>query len=220
VASTNTELAELARIRAGSTKRITDLESDKSPEADAIRVLLPQFRDELLEGFDWHFARGRAALQVLADVTRTDWGYVYAVPSDMLTARGLVYAGCRQPRPEDLIPYRLEAGDADPNPPEGETGEPNETILLTDAESAELIYTRRVTNPARFSALFTAALTWRLALDLATNVTLKADLATTAERQFVYWLGQAQVHAAKQEERDPVQGPEFLDGFNDGNGWS
>lgn len=210
MARTDTEIARIALASAGATRLPTDLATDKTPEAGTLRDLLPQFRDELLEAFDWPFARRRAVLAALSGVTRTDWLYAYAIPADLLTPDLIARPGDRNPSREDLIPYRIEAGD----PPAGsETGEPESQILLTDQVDAELLYTGRCTNPARFSALFVSALAWRLAYHLALHLTKKADLAGTARDEFYAALGRAQVHARGQGVPDDPPPPDFLEGY-------
>lgn len=215
MARTNTQIARIAQASAGATRLITNLETDTTPEAGTIRDLLPQFRDELLESFDWHFARRRTALALLADVTRTDWLYAYEVPADMLSADRIAKPGDRNPSHEDLIPFRIEAGDGDPAAPEDDpaAAEPASSILLCDQVDAELLYTATVTNPARFSALFASALAWRLAYHLALHVTKKADLAGTAREEFYAAIGRAQVHSRNQGTADDPPPPDFLEGF-------
>lgn len=211
---TNAGIATLALFRAGGTRRIADLETDKGPEAAFFAELLPQQRDELLESFRWPFATRRQVLAELAEVSRTDWAHVYAAPADLLTAHQIVLPGERDPRPEDQIPFRLEAGD--PADPAAEDAEAGALVILTDQPAAELLYTGRVTNPARFSALFAGALTWRMALDAALYFTKKDDLAAVAQRQLDVALRAARVHGANQRKAGPVPIPDFLEGYAGG----
>jgi len=212
MADSNTTIANIALGRAGATKRLNALETDGSPEALFLRDLLPQYRDELLEGFDWPFARRRALLNPLATVTRTDWSFVYAPPADMHADRFVVLPGLRNPGPSDAVAYRLEAGD----PPEGGAeddpyaGEPASQIILCDLANAELLYTGKCTNPARFSAHFTAALSWQLALDVALYLTKKQDLADLASRRLDLALAKARAYSANRGMRDATSTPDFM----------
>jgi hypothetical protein len=215
---TEIEIVNLALAAAGATKLLAgDLATAAGAEAGFGRTFYPQRRDELLEDFRWFFSTRRAALALLEGVTRTDWGYVYALPADCRTAQQVVLPGMRNPRPEDSIPFQLEAGDAPAVPVEDDplSQEPTATVLLCDLEAAELIYTANVTNPGRFSALFTAALGERLAIDFATHLTKKADLAAAAERRFLSAIGRAQVHSARQSQKDQPGPPDFLEGFQE-----
>jgi hypothetical protein len=221
VAKTELEIINLALVAAGETKQLAGaLETASGPVAAVGRTFYPQRRDELLEdvGVRWPFASRRAVLAELTDVARTDWRYVYALPSDCRTAHRIVRAGQRWT--DERIPFALEAGDPPADAPEDDplAGEPSGQVLLCDEPAAELLYTANVTNPARFSALFCAALAERLAVDFATHITKKADLAQLAERRYLAALGRAQVHAASQGQRDPPPPPDFLDGYGDVNG--
>lgn len=207
MADSEITIVNLALAAAGATKFLSgDLADAPGPEAAMARLYYPQRRDELLECFPWYFARRRAQLAELANVTRTDWPHVYAAPADMKTARAIVRPGIRFPRSEDEVAFAIEAGDADSE------GEPGAPILLCDLPQAELLYTGRVTAPPRFSALFTSALVDRLAVDLATYLTRKADLAAEAQRRFIPELAQAKAHSANQGKRDQPSAPDFIEG--------
>jgi hypothetical protein len=219
MAKSELEIVNLGLAAAGATKLLSgELATAQGAEAVFARTFYPQRRDELLEipGSRWPFAIRRVVLAALEGVTRTDWAYVYALPADCRTARQVVLPGMRNPRGEDVIPFALEAGDPDPDAAEDDpfAGEPTSTIVLCDLAAAELLYTANVTNPARFSALFTSALGERLAIDFATHLTKKDDLARSAERRYLAALGQAQVHAAQQGQKDPPPVPDFLEGYD------
>jgi hypothetical protein len=53
-------------------------------------------------------------------------------------------------------------------------------VLLTDQESAELVYTAAITAPHLWSAMARDALAWRLAADLVTALPVKPQLAAQA----------------------------------------
>lgn len=220
MAKTELEIINLALVAAGETKQLAGaLETAPGPIGGVARTFYPQRRDELLElpGTRWPFATRRKVLTALDAVTRTDWRFAYALPADCRTARQVVLPGMRNPRPEDAIPFALEAGDPPAGAPAEDdpyAGEPDGMVLLCDLEDAELLYTAGITNPVRFSALFVSALAERVAVDFALHLTKKADLAQAAERRYLAALGLAQVHAAQQGQKDPPAVPDFLEGFD------
>lgn len=124
----------------------------------------------------------------------------------MATAYQVVQPGDRYPSAENLVPYRLEAG---------EDADADVGILLTDLPSAELIYIAKIVNPVRFSALFTGALAFRLAADLAATVTKKADLADLAMRSYIRSLDLAKVHSGNQEVKDQAGAPSWMEDADD-----
>jgi hypothetical protein len=207
VATSEIEIVNMALAAAGATRPLTgELGAQTSPEGTMARLYYPQRRDELLSSFPWFFAKRRVTLAPLADVTRTDWTNVYAAPAGMLSARSVVRHGIRYPRPEDEIEFMVEAGDPDSD------GEPGALVILCDEPSAELIFIGAITAPVRFSPLFTSALADRLAVDLATYLSKKADLAKAAQERFMGELAQAKVHSASQGQRGPASMPDFLEG--------
>lgn len=212
MATSEIEIVNLALAAAGASRPLTgELGAQTSPEGMIARLYYPQRRDELLSSFPWYFAKRRAALAPLADVTRSDWTNVYAVPSGMLSARTVVRSGIRYPRPEDEIEFMVEAGDPDSD------GEPGAQVILCDEPSAELIFIGAITAPVRFSPLFTSALADRLAVDLATFLTKKADLAKAAQERFLGEIAQAKAHSANQGKRGPASMPDFLEGSYTGD---
>ena len=123
--------------------------------------------------------------------------------------------GQRNPRPEDEVPFALEAGDVDPNAPADSPfgAEPAGMVILCDLPAAELIFTGRCSNPVRWSSLFAGALAWRLAIDSALYLTKKAEMAGKASEQFQRALDQARLHQAIQGKADAPATPDFLEGF-------
>lgn len=149
------DICNMALGHIGVTELVTDIE-DTTPEAEQCALHLPTLRDGLLAEYAWPFATRRAVLAEVADVTRTDWDYVYALPDDCLSARTLVLPGVRNPPAEARYPFHVEAGEAD-----------GELVLLTDLEAAELIYTARREVAEKWPPHFVTALALRLASRLA-----------------------------------------------------
>ena len=101
--------------------------------------LWPFVLDEALSAHPWSFALARAALAEKPEPTaEAGYPFRYALPADCLRPVGL--AG----------PYVLEGRD-----------------LLSAAPRAELLYVRRVDDPALWPPAFKVALAWGLAVVLA-----------------------------------------------------
>jgi hypothetical protein len=95
----------------------------------------------------------RAQLAQLTDSPVWGWAHAYALPGDCVRV-------IETTLDEDLTPWVLE----------GRT-------ILTDASALSIAYVAQITDPAVFDALFTDALTDRLAYELALGITAKSDLA-------------------------------------------
>ena len=144
---TETEIANLALAKLGpGGGYVTDLTSDDSVQADALRRAYVPIRDEVVESFPWRFAQSRASLA--ADTATPAWGYdlQYSLPSDCL--RVLAIEPGQQP-------FVVE-GDK----------------LLTDATAPLYIrYLARITDTSKFSPVFVAALAARLADEVCEVIT-------------------------------------------------
>lgn len=189
MASSEIEVCNLALARIGVSAFIETLQ-DPSAEAAVCRLLYPISRDAVLESYPWAFARKVAPLALLSGVERAPWLHAYALPADCLAPRE-IWSGARVQRADDRIPFELQALPG-----------LNGVALFTDREEAELIYTARVTQPGLFTTLFSSALAWRLASDLAAALPNKRDLRADAFNVYVAELATAQALDASSEQGD------------------
>ena len=129
-------ISNLALGMLGNASRIQSM-TDMSPQAKAANLWYSIAIDFTLSQRDWSFARRQAPLALHADDPPQQWAYFYQTPADLLVARYLAappyYTGHK-------IPFELLAS------ADGET-----VGLATNLEDAELIYTRRVSQPAVFT---------------------------------------------------------------------
>lgn len=194
MAASDTEIANLALLRVGSTVAISSLSEQGSSEALACRTVYAQARDILLEEWDWPFARRRATLAQLSS-TRTDWGYVYALPSDCVAPRVIIPGGRRDVAEDQKTPFQVEAND---------TGDGQ--VLLCDVSQAELRYTMRFTAVGRFTPGFCNALSWLMASELAMALKKDKELADRNTRFFGAALGSAKA-ASLRSGQEPQEAP-------------
>lgn len=166
------QVCNLALSYVGNGQAINSLE-ENTLEAQQSKIHYGPTRDELLEGFPWRFATRRAVLAPLAD-TRTGWDFVYALPADFLAAQR-IWNGERRSRPDDEIPFQLEALGSGVNP--------SGHCLLTDQSAAELIYTSECPTVALWTPTFVQAVAWALAAKLALVVPVKPQLAAMVEQK-------------------------------------
>ena len=134
-----TSICNMALARIGA-KRINDYEADTSLEAIQCQTHYEPLRDALLRGHSWRFASARATLSADPTAPVFEWDYKYALPADCLRVEGLYDA---------TSTYAVEGG-----------------WLLTNDDSADLWYIRRVTDPGQFDPLFAEVLVLQLALRL------------------------------------------------------
>lgn len=204
MATAEAQICNKALARIGHKVLITDLATDTSEEAAVANLFYTDERDSLLMQAPWPFATRRA---ILAEVNyaneplRDGWQHIYALPNDLLepmylwpgglsipqvsTGAGLgeletplslqgVWQNPRAPRIDQRIPFAIEAS-AVPGS--------DSQVLLCDYANVHMIYTSRVTDVSKFSALFTDALAWHLASVFAMPLAVKIELQSLAEKR-------------------------------------
>jgi len=154
MAASNVQIANIALSHIGSEARIASLTED-SEEARHANLLFAPVRDQVLRGHAWRFATKYVTLADLGSPP-SHWSYRYAYPSDCMVALNIVTAS----EDDDPIEFEIAAND-----------NLDGKVVLTDTETAELKYIAKVTNPTVFDPLFSSALAWLLASQIAAPLT-------------------------------------------------
>lgn len=186
--ASDVEICNVALGRLGIDQFIESID-DSNSRARACKNHLSTARDVLLESVDWSFAESQTSLALLTTVVN-GWAYQYRYPSDCVRARYITDDnGMRSNATYAAAPFKLSNDDSG-------------VTILTDIENAYLIYTKRITNPNLFSASFRSALSWRLAIELATTLRVDPSLAQNAEMKYRIELSAAAAHDANQSIAD------------------
>lgn len=147
---------------------------DNRPAVRFVNRWYPHARDALLETAYWRFARKRASLAADTDAPAFEWTYAYTLPSDFLRLIPATLDGYRSGAELD---YDVEDGK-----------------ILTHSEAPLLIrYIARVTDPTKFSNLFTDALALNLALRGAMKITSKQGYRDALAKEFQQAILNAQI---------------------------
>ena len=196
MATGKTEICNLALMRAGTGKSIADFDSTPSQEAKVLRTIYPQALEEVLRAHPWRFARRRV---VLADLGTppSNWAFAYAYPDGCLQLLQLVLPGQRWPRWDCQPAFEVGSNDT-------------QTVIWTDLEQAECIFTAQVDDPARFDALFRSALVWKIAAEVARPLAGKPDAGNLAEKAYLQALSAAAAQSLNEAHEGPEPDSEFL----------
>lgn len=198
-------ICNMALVGIGHTELIEDLD-EGSTESDICELEYDQCRDEVLESWDWDFARKRQQPAALDDTTLdlgavpSGWTYAFALPADCVP-NGLraIYSGTRNPREDEKTPFAVEY--------DGATAQ---SIVLTDIEEPEFIYTARVEDPNRFSALFVRALAERLAIPLLRGLRKDPRLVDQQWKLYQATLAMAIAATKKNVQPDVEPAPSWI----------
>lgn len=160
--SSETDIANLALGHLGEGS-IQSMDGDTMP-ARACALHYDSNRDATLRAHRWNFAVTRVELSELADAPLFGWEHQFELPGDCL--RVLEFNDSEE---GDWItaPYIIEG-----------------RKLLTDADTAELVYVKRVTDVSQFDSLFVEALALRLAVKLTESI--RGTTGKTAELTEAY----------------------------------
>jgi hypothetical protein len=162
------EIANLALSHLGDTATISSLSPPEgSAQAERCARFYPLARDVMQEEFLWNFCTRRQMLALMADWSSGKWAYAYAVPSEMLQPISVSHPEASSDQVDVLggrtgATFQIES-----------TGS-GQLVILTNQRDAELRYTVKVVDSAKFSAQFVEALSWRLASMIAGPI-LKGD---------------------------------------------
>ena len=153
-----------ARGKVGGN-RITGIGTDGTTESNLCSDLYVPTRNQTLEATNWSFARIRHELTPLAEKP-FGYAYAYLIPPSVIKVWHV---------------YRSETGDDELTRWDRETNETDQPIIVADpAGNQPSVWTRStklVTDPSRFSPLFTSALVARLAAELAVPIAQSTTLA-------------------------------------------
>lgn len=146
-----TKICNLILSDIGS-KRINNYETDSSKEAIMCRLHYEPTRDALLRSFYWPFAGDRATLS--RDVTDPDfeWDYQFLLPNDFLYLRS-VFEDNNEPNRNSRRSHAIEG-----------------RRFLTNDSTANIRYTRKVTDVTEFDPLFVQVLVLQMDLKLITGL--------------------------------------------------
>ena len=183
------DICKLALTHIGDSANVASISPPEgSVQAQRCATYYPIARDTLLEMHDWTFARHRRALAELTNDS-DEWDFMYALPSEMLTPQSVI--------PPEATNELIASSTYIPQAFSVATSAGGVNVIYTNQEDAILLYTKRVTDPTKFSTIFQLALSWLLASLLAGPLIKGKAGAAESERCLKTMsgvLGQAKMH--------------------------
>jgi hypothetical protein len=189
-------IANMALAHIGTKSNIQSFD-EKSPEAKQCSLWYDFCLQQALEGFDWSFARTRKPLAVDGDAPPEQWGFRYQLPADCIATRRIWNPSGDD---ADAVPYELEINSNDVR------------TLLTDLDSAVLVYTRSVTNAAIFPPLFVELVSRGLAQHIAFSITGKLEIVKAQSDTYQSLLRSAPAYDANERVGKPPRDAEWIRG--------
>lgn len=199
------DICNLALAHLGDNATIASIDPPEgSAQAEHCQRFYPIARDTLLEMHSWSFATKRA-YGAEVDNTWPMWEYAYAMPGDASDIIAILPPEAKddysthftpQTYPDFYTNYSpsVAAGQYVPQKFAVETAADGSEIILTNQKQAVIRYHAKITDPTKFSPLFTITLSWHLASMLAGPV-IKGDQGAAEAKRCVamttLYLGKA-----------------------------
>lgn len=198
MASSSTEICNLALSHLVVGKEIANLETESSPEASACRRYYNTVRKQLLRDFSWPFAIKVASLSLVAENPTTEWAYSYRYPADCIKSKRII-SGTRNETRQSRVPYQVV---------HDSTGR----LIYTDQQDAVLQYIKNIEDTGQFFADFTMAMSFRLAFYIAPRVTGgdPFKLGERALKMYQVEIQRAQANAANEQQDEEAPDSEFV----------
>src|SRR6056297_174427 len=167
------QVAKLALQHIGDRFDITSL-SEASTEAEQINLVFDSLRDALLREHPWKFAQRFVSPSALSGTPPAQWTYMFTYPADAMKVQYIVNPLDRDDR---TIPFDVLVNNADVK------------VLVTDEQSPEFAYTKKITSPIQWDASFVMALSWRIAAHVTLPLTGDKELSSAMYDTAEYWVG-------------------------------
>lgn len=178
-----TNIFNAALIECGSDPLLSALDDSKSSRLCAHRY--PDVRDSTLRLRFWNCAMKRAQLAMLSDDPAWGPAHAFQMPSDWLRTKECDTGGCD---------WRIE----------GRT-------IVTDSDSCDLLYVRRVTDVSSMDELLCQTIVLRLAASMAYSLKGDAELAGRLEARWRDILNDASYADALEQRGDSTNPTAFTD---------
>lgn len=220
--ATEEDICNLALSHLGDSATVVSLNPPEgSAQAEHCARFFPIARDSLLELHPWNFATRRVAMANLGS-NWPEWDYGYAKPSDAIKVWSVLPPAATDDysAPAKLPSTWVPPGAADwgtytPQPFAIEVNAAGNDVIYSDQVDAVARYTFSVTDTARFSSLFTMALSWHLASMLAGPI-IKGDAGSAEAKRcsamVEYFLGRAEESDASQQRQDTKHNVAWMTG--------
>ena len=191
-------IANMALAHAGVRSTLETL-TENTPEARQVNLWYDHCRVQALESSDWNFARKRLTLALHSEAAPTDvWTYRYQYPADCIYARRLANPSGKN---QDQVPFEIELNSTC-----------EEKTIVTNLESAVLIYTRNIVTPGLFSTLFVDAIAHLLASYVAYSLT---GVRSTKDKEMEIYMGMIRLasgHNANEQAETPPRDAPWITG--------
>jgi hypothetical protein len=198
MASSKTEICNIAISHLGSAKEIANIETEASQEAGACRRFYETALKATLRDFPWSFATKITDMQLVEEEPNDEWSYSYRYPSDCLRIRRIL-SGTRIDTNETRESYKISRDSSG-------------LVIFSDKEDAQIEYTLYETDVLIYPEDFVIAFSYRLANLIAPRITSgdKFKLGAQALQYYMAEISRAESSSLNEQQADHHPDSEFI----------
>lgn len=198
MATSDTEVCNLALIHIGVSKGIANLTTESSTEAVACRVVYDTALETTLRAFAWPFANKNVDLSLVTADPDDYYGYSYQYPADCLKLIK-IWSGLRNDSRQSRVPYKV-------------VNVSGVKQVFTDLADARANYTKNETDISLWPSDAVLALSYKIGYMISPVLT-KGDpfkVGDKAQQNFLATIDQARVNALNEEQVEEDVDSEFI----------
>ena len=176
-----TAICNLALLRIGIATPISDI-TESSVAARALNSVWEQCIRTMLRERPWPFAVRQVDLALVGESIFSDWLYTYRYPADFINIHRVNPPLVAATAPAEVYTYT----DRKPLPqsfPYAVGSDVSGKLLHCDVYEAQVMGTVYISDVSLFDPLFTSALSWFLAAEIALSLTKNKDVYANAKAQ-------------------------------------
>ena len=184
--SSKEDICNLTIGHLGTSKQISNLDTDKSTEAKMCKRYYDISLRKVLRDFRWSFSTEFTKLNLIEHFTDPDaeWRYSYKIPSDCLRVVRIL-SGTRVDNAYSKVSYKIVSG-----------------TIRTDEANAEIEYQKYIDDPSLYTPDFILAFSYFLASMIAPQLTRQRDDGNAYLQKYVHFGGEAKNLNFNEEEPD------------------
>lgn len=167
--ATDVEICNEALAYIKHSKLIQSL-NESGSAASYCNLFFDKTRNLLLSKYAWLFAQTQDYM-ALYGTPPLGWSYQYALPDNCV--RPLYIKNSDSDDPKDKIPFERRLSD-----------DKTTQVIVTNKEQANLVYTYKISNISAYPDYFTNALSFLLAIKLASPLSKKDNILRNVTAQF------------------------------------
>lgn len=194
-----TVISNMALSHLGSSKNISNLDTDRSEEGKACRTFFDKAVDIVLRDFAHPFSTSIAALSLIQQTPNNEWNYEYQYPSNCMMFRK-IQSGNRTDSRQTRVPHRVV---------KASTGG---KAILTDEQNAIAEWTHRETDYTLWPMDAILALSYLLAWLISPRITAgdPFNLGQAARDNYFLMKSEAEGNALNENQPDEDPDSEFI----------